>query len=145
MLLPPGTESGHAAACRVYGLPIISLTIDGRPHLDRGGFRRESNAAAEALAVVCLSGPAAEELCCGPIIDGSDLVDERQARNYLHAVYPDGQIEFQLRRMRTAAERLVASERARIEVVADALLQRGSLTGAAVIELLNDATASWLR
>ena len=40
----------------------------------------------------------------------------------------------------------MASERARIKVVADVLLQCGSLTGAAVIELLNDdVPVNWVR
>ncbi len=48
--------------------------------------------------------------------------------------------------MRLAAERLVVSERGKIEIIAGALLKHGTLPGDAVVELLNGATpsASWV-
>jgi hypothetical protein len=48
--------------------------------------------------------------------------------------------------LRLVARRLVISQRAKIAIIAAALLKSGTLTGDAVIELLNDATpsASWV-
>jgi len=39
----------------------------------------------------------------------------------------------------------VATQRARIEIIAVALLKSGTLTGNEIIALLNGATASWVR
>jgi hypothetical protein len=58
------------------------------------------------------------------------------ARDYLRKFYPRIQLDYRMLRMQLAAERLVASERAKIEFIAAALLKSGTLTGAAVIELL---------
>ena len=70
----------------------------------------------ELLAVMCRSGPAAEELICGPIDDGSDRIDQQMARRYLRDCFADGQIEQQLVRKRLAVERLVSSSRRQIEI-----------------------------
>ena len=67
------------------------------------------------------------------------------ARGYLRERYTEAQLALQLERMRLAAERLVASERARIETAAAALLKSGTLTGEEITVLLNGATASWVR
>jgi hypothetical protein len=111
------------------------VTIEGdRPHLLRDRFRQERSLATEALAIVCLSGPAAEQLFFGP--DGGDEIDQQMARRYLRACFADSEIEFQMLRMRYGAERLVASEQTKIEIVADALLRLGTLSGDEVAELL---------
>ena len=54
-------------------------------------------------------------------------------------------LALQLECMPLAARRLVASERARIETAAAALLKSGTLTGEEITVLLNGATASWVR
>jgi hypothetical protein len=75
-------ESGHVAACVNFGLPIIAVTIkDNHPHMHRDRFRRERSAAVEALTIVCLSGPCAEELFFGAANDGSDQIDQQMARH----------------------------------------------------------------
>jgi len=83
------------------------------------------------MATLCLAGPGAEKEFCGPIDDGSDRVDYEMARDYLsrhvanllHAAAA-------LARYRDAAQRLVRSPWAqqRIVAIADALLQRGTLS-----------------
>ena len=73
----------------------------------RDRFRRPRDLGIESLCLVCLSGPAAEQVFCGPITDGADQVDIEMVRGYLRECYSNGQIEQQFARMRTAAERLV--------------------------------------
>jgi hypothetical protein len=73
----------------------------------RDRLRRPRDLGIEPLCLVCLSGPAAEQVFCGPITDGADQVDIEMAGGYLRECYSDGQIEQQFARMRTAAERLV--------------------------------------
>jgi hypothetical protein len=58
------------------------------PHLLRDRFRRERSSAAEALCIVCLSGPAAEQLFFGPIEDDGDKIDQQMARRYLPTASP---------------------------------------------------------
>jgi hypothetical protein len=80
----------------------------------------------------CLAGRAAEEFFCGKIDDASDRTDIAMAKDYLaRAGYDLLEIGFQLNRFRDAAERLVRSEWAqqRIRLIADALLQKGTLSG----------------
>ena len=123
------------------------MTIaDGAPHLHRDSFRREQSLAVECLVTLCLSGPAAEEMFYGPITDGGDLIDIEMARDYLRERYTEAQLALQLERMQLAAERLVASERARIEIVADALMRHGTLSGNQITKLLANTTtsATWI-
>jgi hypothetical protein len=63
---------------------------------------------AEALCIVCLSGPAAEQ----------DFIDQQMARRYLAACFPDAEISYQMLRMRYAAERLVSASRREIGIIA---------------------------
>ena len=61
-----------------FGFPIIRVTVaDRRPHLHRGLYKQTPNLATECLCIVCLSGLTAEELCCGPITDHGDRIDDR--------------------------------------------------------------------
>ena len=48
-------------------------------------------------------------------------------------------------RLRLAARLLITASRRQIQIIADALLQRGTLSGNEITALLNGATASWLR
>ena len=91
-------------------------------------------------------GPAGEELFFGPADDDSDFIDQLMARRYLCGCFANNQIELQMLRMSQAAERLVTSSRREIEIIAAALMRQGTLSGDAVIELLNGATpsASWV-
>jgi hypothetical protein len=65
-------ESGHTIAAINFGIPIIRATIeDGHPRVHRGRYQApDRNLGSELLAVMCLAGPAAEALFCGPITDG---------------------------------------------------------------------------
>ena len=60
------------------------------------------------------------------------------ARHYLCDCYRHAEIECQMVRMQLAAERLVTASRLEIELVAAALLRRGSLSGDEIVELLDD-------
>jgi hypothetical protein len=129
-------EGGHTIAAVTLGLRVITVTIEGgRPHLLRDRFRQQRSLAAEAVAIVCLSGPAAETMFFGLADDGGDHIDRQMARGYLHGYYRDAEVELQMVRMSQAAERLVISERTKIETVAAALLRHGTLTGDQIIEL----------
>ena len=92
-------ESGHTVAAVNFGIPIIRVRIvHGHPPLHR-----------------------AEALFCGPITDDSDLTDHAMARRYLEEHYGEAQLELQFARMRTAAQRLVASEQTEIAIIAAAV------------------------
>jgi hypothetical protein len=83
---------------------------------------------------------AVEAITSAQIDDGSDRIDQQMARRYLRDCFADGQIEQQLVRMRLAVERLVSSSRRQIEIIVDALLRHGTLTGDEIIAQLNGAT-----
>jgi len=55
---------------------------------------------------MCLSGPAAEELFCGPITDDGDRVDYEMARHHLADRFDRLRVEAEITR-RAAARRLV--------------------------------------
>jgi hypothetical protein len=122
-----------------FGIPIIRITIADRPHLHRGLYHPpDANFGLECLCVLCMSGPEAEREFCGPISDGSDQTDYQMARDYLARQLNPLQIGAELTRYRDAAQRLVRSPwaRQRIRLLADALLQRGSLSSEQIFELL---------
>jgi hypothetical protein len=80
---------------------------------------------------MCLCGPAAEELFCGPSNDGSDAGDLQMAREYLaRSIANPLRAAGDLARCRAAASRLVRSAWAqqRIRLLADALLWHGTLS-----------------
>jgi hypothetical protein len=126
-------EAGHCVAAITYGVPIISVTVEDRPHLHRGRYHAPTpDLGREAMVVLCLSGPAAEELFCGRIEDGGDGPDLRMAREQVSRAIADPlRVGIELARCRVAAERLVSSKFAqdRIKVLAAALLQHGTLRG----------------
>lgn len=85
----------------------------------------------------CLAGSEGERLFFPAGDDGyGDAIDLKVIRGYLQ---PRSELEFiaEVARLRAAARRLVVSERAKIEVVAAALLRHGTLSGDEVIELLH--------
>ena len=125
-------ESGHVCAALVYGIPVLSVTIDHAPHMHRGAYKAAHACALECLTTLCLAGIAAEEMFCGPITDGGDEPDLRMAREHLsRAIANPLQAAAELPRCRAAAERLVRSAWAqqRIRLLADALLRCGTLSG----------------
>jgi len=84
------------------------------------------------MCVLCLCGPASEEYFCGPITDASDQTDVAMAREYLGRAVEALHIGVPLARHRASADRLVRTAWARscIPVIAAALLERETLTGA---------------
>jgi hypothetical protein len=68
-------EAGHCAAI-AFGIPIVHVTIEAAAgHLYRGHYRERADLALECIVTMCLAGPAAEELFCGPIRLASNSVD----------------------------------------------------------------------
>jgi hypothetical protein len=133
-------EAAHAVAAQAFGIPIIAVTIEDRPHLHRGHHKAERTLALESIVTVCLAGPAAEEMLVGPITDGSDAADYRMAREHIaNAKHIDdpmrAMVEFE--RCRAAAARLVLTPwaRRRIAAIAGALLRCGTLTAEEVAGL----------
>ena len=124
-------EAGHTVAAITYGVPIISVTVEDRPHMRRGRYHAPTpDLGFEAIAVICFAGICAEELLVGPIDDGGDdllMVREHIARSVSNPL----QVGVELARHRDAAARLVRSQwgAARIAKLAEALLQHGTLTG----------------
>jgi hypothetical protein len=125
-------EAGHCAAALAFGIPIIHVTIDADiPHLHRGRYRAQHAAGLECMVTLCLAGPAAEAYFCGSIDDGGDRIDIDMARQHVARRFEPLRIATEIARLRDAAERLVRTAWAeqRIRLVAEALLERGTLTG----------------
>jgi hypothetical protein len=134
-------EGGHVCGALVYGIPVVSVTVDPRrPHFLRGAFRQTRDLAIESLVVICLAGPAGEQEFFGPIDDGGDIIDLRMARTYLEPHYPPLMIGWRIDHLRGAAQRLVRDAKPQIKLIADALLQHGALKGDEVYELLSNAS-----
>jgi hypothetical protein len=123
-------ESGHTVAALTFGIPIIRVTIENKPHLHRGRYRAPHDYGLECMTVLCLAGPEAERELCGPITDGSDQTDYQMAYEYLSRQLNPLHAAAELVRYRDAAQRLVRSPWAhhRIHLLADALLQHGTLS-----------------
>jgi hypothetical protein len=86
--------------------------------------------------VLALSGPVGEAFFCGPITDNSDAGDYRMTRSYLaRAGFDLLRIEAEIGRLKLAADRLVRTESARIELIAAALLRHGTLDTEQIFEL----------
>jgi hypothetical protein len=138
-------EAGHCTAALAFAIPIIRVTIDAAtPHLQRGRYQPPHDAGLESLCVLCLAGPEAERMAFGSIEPGTD--DLAMARRYLAQRLQPGQIAAEMIRLRGSAERLVRSEwaRRRIALIADALLARGTLSGADIAAIPGPAPkARW--
>ena len=130
-------EAGHAVACAVLGIPMVAVTIADGFYLHRDRYRPPRGLGVECLATMCLSGPAAEAALCGPITDGGDREDIAMARSYLGG--DELATIAELYRLQGAAARLVGSRWAllRIRAIADALLERGTLTADQIYDLVS--------
>jgi hypothetical protein len=135
-------EGGHCAACIVFGIPIISVSITGDvPHMLRSRWHAPDGIiGVEAMTTLCLAGPASEEFFCGKIEDGSDRIDIEMTRGYLAHRFDPLRIEVEIGRARAAAGRLVRDQEKRICAIATALLQHGSLSGEDISEIIATST-----
>jgi len=125
-------EASHATCALAYGIPIVRVCITANtPHLRRGDYRPPPGIGLQAIVTLCLAGPAGEEYFCGRVNDGGDETDIEMAREYLARYCDPVLIGAGLAQGRDAAERLVRTAWAeqRIRLLADALLQRGTLSG----------------
>ena len=131
-------EAGHAVAALTFAIPIISVSIDAAtPHLHHARYQPQHDAGLETLAVMFLAGPSAEQLFCGSIEPGTDRFDLAMAREHLARRFAPLQIGAEMVHLRGSAEALVRLPWAwqRIEVIANALLQRGTLSGTDIAAL----------
>jgi hypothetical protein len=140
-------EAGHACACVVYAVPIISVTIAEPPHLQRGPLRwplrgpLPSGQALEIIGVICFSGPSAEELFCGPPPpgdDGGERRDYEMAYEHLQQQVGPLRLGLEFSRLRDSARALVRTPWAQrsILALAAALLHAGTLDADAVHAVL---------
>jgi hypothetical protein len=121
-------EASHVAACLCLGIAFHYASIDGRPHLLRGHYRQQHDLGVECLAVMSMAGSVGEEYFCGEITDGGDRIDLEMARGYLAQRFGPLRIGVEFERARAAARRLVIDQKQRIQRIAAALLDRGSLS-----------------
>jgi hypothetical protein len=131
-------EAGHVTACLCLGIPLSHVSIDPA-HCLRDRYQPAHDVGLECLCTMGLAGAAAEICYCGPISDGGDQLDLQMVRDYLAPWFGPLQIATEFGRLRAAAARLVRTDwaRQRIELIAAALLQRQTLSGAQ-IEALHD-------
>ena len=126
-------ECGHLIAAAHYNIPVTEVSIDDvQPYVLGGNYHVSEH----GNAVISLAGAAAEKLIYGSITAGSDYIDQQMARDYLLQYYSADQLEQQLQHAARIADRLVRSERSRIERLAYELLRRGYLDASTIIELL---------
>jgi hypothetical protein len=131
-------EASHCAAALALGIPLISVTIDGGSYMHRAFYRAATaELGIETMCILCLAGPAGEDFYLGKFDDDAHDGDYQQAHEVLSRQYGPLEIGAALLRFRDAADKLVRSPfgRARIPVIADALLRHGSLTGEAIAAL----------
>jgi hypothetical protein len=127
-------ESGHVAAALVYGSPILSVSLDP-PRLLRGRLR----APEAAYLCVCFSGAASERLHLGGKIGAcGDVEDYAMARAFLVLRYSLIEIGVRMDSAIVAADGPVATPwaRARVPLIAAALLECGTLSGEQISDLL---------
>jgi hypothetical protein len=77
-------EAGHACACILYNAAVISVTVaEGQGLVRRGPVPR--GLPVEIVGVICLAGPAAEELFCGlpAAAERGDRIDHEMAYAHL--------------------------------------------------------------
>jgi hypothetical protein len=131
-------EAGHCAAALAYAIPIIHVTIENDAgHLYRGNYRQRADLGLECMVTMCLAGPAAEALFCGPTDDRSGRTDHEMAKHYLSRRFGLLEIGAEIVRLREAAEGLVRTAWAkdRIHRIADALVRYRTLSGVEIESL----------
>ena len=133
-------EAGHCAAAVVFGVPIVAVTVEDRPHMHRGQYHAPGPLGVEAMVVLCSSGPAAEEMFCGPITDGGDEPDLQMAREQVSRAIADPlqEVGIELARCRVAARSsssIQSGRNSEFGVLANALLVRGVLSSEEIFEL----------
>jgi hypothetical protein len=99
-------EAGHVICSVQLGIGVVRATIrPDRPHFARERFvkYRDHATCVEHLCLICLSGPEAEKLFCGPITDLGDHTDITMAKNFISDAYPEILRGYQLSRLRDAA------------------------------------------
>jgi hypothetical protein len=127
-------EAGHCCAALIYNIEILNASIDYSdalgPHVRQGHFRLPPHLHRESAGVFYLSGGAAEALFFGSVPEGHMLADVANCRENLFSNgFTVFTIAAELTRLRAAADRLVRTERHRIEKIAQLLLRYGSLSG----------------
>jgi ATP-dependent Zn protease len=134
-------EAGHVICSIQLGIGVQRATIrPDRPHFARERFvkYRDHRTSVEHLCLICLSGPEAEKLFCGPITDHGDHVDIAMAKNFISDGWPEVMRGYQLSRLRDAAASLVATLWARegILQLADALLREQTIDALRIYDLV---------
>jgi hypothetical protein len=75
-------EAGHAIAAFNFGIPVITVSVVGnRPHLHRARWSTSSGIGVEAMTILCVASPIAEEMFIGSVNDGR--FDYEMARDIL--------------------------------------------------------------
>jgi hypothetical protein len=150
-------ESGHCICANWFDppIPIISATVEANPRAQVIISRYpRCETRGWDLAMFAQSGPAAEQFMCGQIDDLLDVEMRHyeQAKRYLVADhYPSQNITAALACVRRSADWLVRTGWGQrgIRRVAEALLDRGTLTGAEVRAICGDPrdtrAADWRR
>jgi hypothetical protein len=139
-------EAGHACACIVYGVPLISVTVVDRPLVRRGRLR--GGLGVEIVGTICFAGPAAEELFCGLAApaDRGNRIDYEMAYAHLQRHVGPLRRGLEFERARDSARALVRTSWAQrvIPVLAEALQRYGTLDGDQVSDvLLGDPLTAW--
>ena len=131
-------EAGHACACIVYGVPLISVTVVDRPLVRRGRLR--GGLGVEIVGTICFAGPASEELFCGQPspADRGDRIDYEMAYAHLQRYVGPLRRGLEFERARDSARGLVRTSWARrvIPKLATALQTCGTLDGEQINEVL---------
>jgi hypothetical protein len=77
-MLAKAVIDSHMAADPARGAAeygAISVSVNDAPHTHRARYRAPHDLGLETIVTMCLCGPAAEELFCGAIENGSDAGD----------------------------------------------------------------------
>jgi ATP-dependent Zn protease len=137
-------ESGHSVIARALGLKCGRATMCDHDGVARAYFKTSGHGINGVIAL--LAGRAATEVILGFASDHGCSVDDAEAMELLIA---DGiRVPWYARRVRQQcldqARELIRQHRPAVEAVANALLERETLSGAEIDQLMMDAEA-WRR